>query len=187
MASLARGVSKRRSAQYTNSKTNAALAPIGMLVVSGLMLLDLRKDAWDRAELTSVNLLQVIERDIARNVEIFDLSLQAVAENMRAPGVAEATPELRQLILFDRAATARDMGVLFALDERGDITVDAGAQPPRKGNYADRDYFRAHRDRPGLGLFIGQPLISRLTGERMLPFSRRLNNPDGSFAGVVMG
>ena len=55
--------------------------------------------------------LQVIERDIARNAEIFDLSLRAVVDNLKAPGVAELTPELRQLILFDRAATAKDIGV----------------------------------------------------------------------------
>lgn len=71
------------------------LAPIGMLAVSALMLLDLRQDAWDKAEETSKNLLQVIEHDIARNVEIIDLTLQAVIDNQRAPGVAEATPELR--------------------------------------------------------------------------------------------
>jgi hypothetical protein len=51
------------------------LAPLGMLLVSALMLLDLRRDAWNTAEQTSTNLLQVIERDIARDVEIIDLSL----------------------------------------------------------------------------------------------------------------
>lgn len=163
------------------------IAPIGMLLVSGLMLLDLRRDAWDKAEQTSRNLLQVIERDIARNIEIFDLSLRGVVENLQAPGIAEASPELRQLILFDRAASARDMGVMLVIDEHGAIAVDAGALPPRKGNYADRDYFRAHKARANLGLYVGRPLVSRLTGERMLPFSRRIDKPDGSFGGVVLG
>ncbi|GJD98926.1 sensor domain-containing diguanylate cyclase [Methylorubrum populi] len=163
------------------------LAPLGMLVVSGLMLLDLRRDAWVQAEQTSKNLLQVIERDIARNVEIFDLSLQGVQENLRASELDAVSPAMRQLVLFDRSATARDMGVMLVIDERGDIAVDAGALPPRKGNYADRDYFRVHAERGDLGLHIGRPLVSRLTGERMLPFSRRISKPDGSFGGVVLG
>ena len=163
------------------------LAPLGMLAVSGLMLLDLRKDAYEKADQTSRNLLQVIERDISRNFEILDLSLRAIVDNLRAPGVAESTPELRQLILFDRAATAQDMGVMFVLDERGDVIIDEGALPPRKGNYADREYFRAHKAKPDLGLYIGHPLVSRLTGERMLPFSRRIAKPDGSFGGVAYG
>lgn len=56
------------------------------------------------------NLLQVIERDIARNVEIIDLSLQGVVDNLKVPGLAGASPSLRRIALFDRAATARDMG-----------------------------------------------------------------------------
>ena len=71
------------------------LAPVGMLVVSGIMLLDLRRDAWEKAGQTSRNLLQVIERDIVRNAEIFDLSLRAVVTNLKTPGVADLTPELR--------------------------------------------------------------------------------------------
>ena len=163
------------------------LAPMGMLTASGLMLLELRQDAWDKAEQTSKNLLQVLERDIARNVEMYDLSIQAAVDNLRALGVDALSPALRQLILFDRAATARDMGVMIVIDEHGDIVADLAAVPPRKGNYADRDYFQAHKARAGLGLFIGHPLVSRLTGERMLPFSRRIAKPDGTFGGVVLG
>ncbi len=163
------------------------LAPVGMLLVSALMLLDLRHDAWDRAEQTSKNLLQVIERDITRNAEIIDLSLQAVVDNLRTPGLDAANPEMRQRVLFDRAATARDMGVMLVIDERGDIAADSGAVPPRKGNYLDRDYFRVHRERADLGLHVGRPIVSRLTGERVLPFSRRIDKPDGSFGGVALG
>ncbi len=52
------------------------LAPVGMLAASGMMLADLRQDAWDKTEQTSKNLLQVLERDIARNVEMYDLSIR---------------------------------------------------------------------------------------------------------------
>ena len=163
------------------------LAPIGMVVVSGLMLLDLRRDAWSMAEQISKNLLHVIERDIARNVEIIDLTLKAVVDNLKAPGVAEATPELRQLILFDRASTARDLGVMLVLDATGDSTIDASAVPPRKLNNADRDYFQAHKANPKLGLHISRPLVSRLTGSRIVVLSRRIDKPDGSFGGIVLG
>jgi diguanylate cyclase (GGDEF)-like protein len=163
------------------------LAPVGMLAASGLMLLDLRQDAWDRAEQTSRNLLQVLERDIARNVEMYDLSIRAAVENQRAPGLGQASAQMRQLILFDRAATARDMGVMLILDERGEIVDDIDAVPARKGNYADREYFQVHKARAGLGLHVGTPIVSRLTGEPMLPFSRRVDKPDGSFGGVVLG
>ncbi|GJD78908.1 MULTISPECIES: sensor domain-containing diguanylate cyclase [Methylobacteriaceae] len=162
------------------------LAPLGMLVVSGLMLLDLRQDAWDKAEQTSKNLLQVIERDIARNVEIIDLSLQAVVDNLRVPGLDALSPEMRQLVLFDCAGTARDLGVMLVLDEHGDSVLDAGAVPARRLNNADRDYFQAHKADPNLGLHISKPLFSRLLGTRIVVLSRRIDKPDGSFGGVAL-
>ncbi|TNC11674.1 GGDEF domain-containing protein [Methylobacterium terricola] len=162
------------------------LAPVGMLLVSALMLLDLRRDAWDKAEQTSQNLLQVIERDIARNVEVIDLSLRAVVDNLRVPGVEALSPEMRQLVLFDRAATARDMGAMFVLDENGEGIIDAAQVPSRPVNYADRAYFKAHKARPDLGLHISQPLVSRLTGDRTIVLSRRIDKADGSFGGIAL-
>ncbi|WP_408903005.1 sensor domain-containing diguanylate cyclase [Methylobacterium radiotolerans] len=176
--------------RFRSAKTCIALgilAPIGMLVISGLMLFDLRMDAWEKAEQTSKNLLQVLERDIVRNIEIIDLSLQAVVDNLRAPGVADATPEMRQLVLFDRAATARDLGAMVVLDDHGHSIADAFVFAPRKLNNADREYFQAHKDHPQLGLLISKPLFSRLTGSRIIVLSRRINKPDGSFGGIVLG
>ncbi len=161
------------------------LAPLGMLALSGLMLLDMRREAWERAQQTSGNLLQVIEGDIARNFEIIDLSLRAVIDNLKAIEGKGLSPELRQLVLFDRSAMARDMGVILVLDEHGDSIIDAGALPPRRVNNADRDYFKAHKVRADLGLHISRPLISRLTGVPVIVLSRRIDKPDGSFGGVV--
>ncbi len=140
------------------------LAPLGMVVMSGLMLADLRRDAWTSAEQTSWNLLQVLERDIARNIEMYDLSIHAAVDNLKVPGLAEADPHLRQLILFDRAATARDMGVMLILDERGDAVGDIAAVPPRPGNYADREYFQVHRAAPGSASMSGARSCRGSTG-----------------------
>ena len=67
--------------------------------------------------------MQVIERDIVSNVEIIDLSLRAVVDNLRAPETGEASPKARQMILFDRAASARDLGVMLVLDGNGDSSL----------------------------------------------------------------
>jgi diguanylate cyclase (GGDEF)-like protein len=182
--------SPRRVASWLRSARTwivlGVLAPIGMVAVSGVMLIEMRGDAWERAEQTSRNLLQVVERDIARNVEIIDLSLQAVIDNLQAPGVAEASPELRQLILFDRAASAKDLGVMLVLDENGDSVIDAAGWPARRLNNADRAYFQAHKADPKLGLHISQPLVSRLGGNSIVVLSRRIDKPDGSFGGLVL-
>jgi signal transduction histidine kinase len=71
------------------------------------------------------------------------------------------------------------------IDKDGRVTastMDLGTAPVYM---TDRDYFLAHRDNPGLGLFIGQPVFGKLSVRLVVPATRRLNTPDGNFAGVL--
>jgi diguanylate cyclase (GGDEF)-like protein/PAS domain S-box-containing protein len=51
---------------------------------------------------------------------------------------------------------------------------------------SDREYFKVHQERHSSALFIGTPTKGRLTGKWMIPISRRIDHPDGSFGGVAM-
>lgn len=52
-------------------------------------------------------------------------------------------------------------------------------------NIADRDYFKAHLLTDRDQIFISQPLLEPFTTHWSIVVSRRLNAPDGSFAGIV--
>ncbi|MCW2276891.1 hybrid sensor histidine kinase/response regulator [Heliophilum fasciatum] len=62
--------------------------------------------------------------------------------------------------------------------------------PPRPTaeplNIANRPYFTVHQNQSAQSLYISPPLNEDLTGKAGIPFSRSLNHPDGSFAGVVV-
>ncbi len=161
------------------------LAPLGMLLVSALMLYELRQEMWSRAEETSRSLLQVIEADIVRNVEIMDLALQGMVAKLENPRVAAAPEELRHMILFDRVVTAEGMGILVLFDEHGNGILNSHYPSRVGGSFADRDYFEVHRRNPDAGLYISKPYQSRLSGAYSVAFSRRVAKPDGSFGGVV--
>jgi diguanylate cyclase (GGDEF)-like protein len=164
------------------------LAALGFCALSGAVILDLRRDTWARAEEAARNLNRAVGQDIGRTFETLDLSLQAVVASLRHPGIANLDPELRHLVLFDNAATsAQHLGSFIVLDATGAIVMDAASVKPRRGNFADRDYFQVHRDRPDLGLYVSLPFFGRLTNQWLVGISRRLSHPDGSFAGVVLG
>jgi two-component system cell cycle sensor histidine kinase/response regulator CckA len=54
-------------------------------------------------------------------------------------------------------------------------------------NLADRDYFSVHQNHPRGALFIGRPVVGKLTGKWSIHMSIPLVRPDGSFGGVVLG
>jgi diguanylate cyclase (GGDEF)-like protein/PAS domain S-box-containing protein len=51
----------------------------------------------------------------------------------------------------------------------------------------DREYFQHHRVNDTGKLYISKPVINRFTGRPAFHLSRRLNRPDGSFDGIVIG
>ena len=128
-----------------------------------------------------------LTQDIARNVELYDLSIRGVVEGLANGSLMAETPEMRQLVLFDRAATAPYLGSILVEDARGDVLLDSSSLVPRSFNYADRAYFKAQSTTPELGLFISEPLQSKTDQEWVVNLSRRYNKPDGSFGGVVAG
>lgn len=119
-------------------------------------------------------------------VELYDLSLQAVVDGIKLPEISEISPELRQVVLFDRAATAKDMGSILVLDDYGKVTLDSRSLAPTGKNFAACDFFQAHVHQADAGLFISWPWVAD-DGEYLIRFSRRISNADGSFGGVVAG
>lgn len=148
----------------------------------------MRQDALGRAQEGAANLSLILERDIARNLEIYELSMHSVIDGVKDPEILRLPPAIRQLVLFDRSTTATDMGSLLVTDEQGHLVLDSRSTPPRPVNLADRDYFKVHRDSATAGLYISQPFQPRLSdGGQSIGLSRRLSHADGSFAGIVVG
>jgi diguanylate cyclase (GGDEF)-like protein len=148
-------------------------------------MLDMRRGEEELARQSLENLASGIDADISRNIELYDLSLRAVASNMVAPEIEQVSKPIRHLILFDHAATARHFGAIQVFDAEGRLTADASTLDPAPENRSDEEYFRIHRDRPDAGLFISKPTLHRSAYSIVL--SRRITDADGGFLGVVAG
>lgn len=70
-------------------------------------------------------------------------------------------------------------------DEQGRWLLNSNGTIPAGVNNSDREYFIYHRDHTDPGPFIGPSILSRSTNEWIITISRRINHPDGSFAGVT--
>jgi diguanylate cyclase (GGDEF)-like protein len=158
---------------------------IGFSAICASVMLDMRRGEGELARQTLENLASGIDADISRNVELFDLSLRAVASNMVMPEISQVSTAIRQLILFDHAATAKHFGAIQVFDADGKLIVDASTMDPAPENRSDEEYFQVHRDHPGTGLFISRPMLHH--GAYAIVLSRRISDADGHFRGVVAG
>jgi len=158
---------------------------IGFSAICASVMLDMRHGEEELARQTLQNLASGIDADINRNIELFDLSLRAVTSNLVMPEIKDVSKEIRHLILFDHAATAKHYGAIQVFDAQGKLTIDASSLDPASENRSDEEYFQVHRDHPDAGLFISRPMLHR--GAYAIVLSRRITGTDGSFLGVVAG
>lgn len=166
----------------------ASALSLVLAALTALSLWEMRSDALASARDAADNLALILQRDIARNIEVYDLSLQAVIDGVRDPAMLALPPAVRQLVLFDRSTNAQDLGSLLVTDKAGDVVIDSHSVPPRHIYLGDRDYFQVHQASDDVGLYISEPFMPRATGlERSLGLSRRLNGPHGEFNGIVVG
>ncbi|MEY9179580.1 diguanylate cyclase (GGDEF)-like protein [Bradyrhizobium sp. USDA 326] len=182
-----RGITARRPWRISAKLLiiSSVVTVIGFSAVCVNVMLDMRRGEEALARQTLENLATTIESDIGRNIEIYDLSLKAVASNMLLPELATVSKTIRHLILFDHATTARHFGAIQVFDAEGQLTIDASTLDPLAENRSEEDYFTVHRDNPEAGLFISRPMLFR--GAYSIVLSRRISDTDGGFLGVVAG
>jgi diguanylate cyclase (GGDEF)-like protein len=158
---------------------------IGFSAICTSVMLDMRRGEEELARQTLENLASGIDADISRNIELYDLSLRAVASNLVLPEIRGVSKEIRHLILFDHAATAKHFGVIQVFDAQGKLAIDAASLDPPPEDRSDEEYFRVHRDNPDTGLYMSRPMLHRSAYSVVL--SRRISDTDGGFLGVVVG
>jgi diguanylate cyclase (GGDEF)-like protein len=164
---------------------SSVVTVVGFSAICASVVLDMRRGEEALARQTLQNLASSIDADISRNVELYDLSLRAVASTMVMPEMKDLSKPIRQLILFDHAATAKHFGAIQVFDADGQLTIDASTLDPAPENRVDEEYFKVHRDNPDVGLFISRPMLHR--GAYAIVLSRRITGADGRFLGVVSG
>jgi diguanylate cyclase (GGDEF)-like protein len=155
--------------------------------ICGWIIFDARQAAWKHASVVGSTVVAAVAADLARNIETLDLSVTGVIENLKLPGLKDIPAKQRQLLLFDRSVAARHLSAILVINDDGRLAYDSRTTDPSKADFSDRDYFQIHKHNDSVGLFVARPVVSRITGVSVLPFSRRLPKADGSFGGVVIG
>jgi signal transduction histidine kinase len=156
-----------------------------ILVIAAGFLLYLRTAAFDNSRRETRHLAVVLAEQTARAMQSVELVLAAVDEDLKRRGTSDWGGADVHSMLADKIAGLPQIKQIALVDPRGIFINSSRFYPPSGLSAADRSYFIAHRDRPGRELVVSEPVRSRVGKEMLIIISRRLDAPDGSFAGVM--
>ncbi|MDD0837372.1 EAL domain-containing protein [Curvibacter sp. HBC61] len=166
------------------------LALILTLLIGGLSAYLARADfeaTWARADERDAHVLISMGQQLDRIFSVADITLQGLQSDLHDPLVQKAAPPLKHRLLFGRIHDRPVISTLLVVDSEGRVTAEASSLVPKARNLAERDYFRAQRDTNEDALFVSAPYLSKITGLPAVGLSRRLNDRQGQFEGVVVG
>jgi len=163
---------------------------VNLFVVAliGYSLRESRSQHQGRAEISTQNLSLVLEQNIGATITKLDVALLDTIDEIKRQ-LASGGIRKQQLNAFmtRHSSSIPELDGLRMADAQGTIRYGAESADGTAINIADRDYFKRQRHSVDAGLIISRPLVSRVTGKWVLVISRRVDNPDGSFAGVAYG
>jgi PAS domain S-box-containing protein len=159
-----------------------------IIAMVGLSLLLSLRQYEERAAITSHNLARLIEQFVDGSLEKIDVTLLSAKDEIERQ-IAKGGIDGGKInaFLIRQGDRLPEIDGLRMLNERGDIVYGKGVNPSALKSAADRDYYIYLRDNPDAGLFISRPIVSRIINKWAVIIARRLNRPDGTFAGVVYG
>jgi two-component system NtrC family sensor kinase len=105
---------------------------------------------------------QVSNQEILANEQRYHTSLR---------GLTDLLPQLADVWIVDAHGRPVVAGTVYPI--------------PRDLDLRDREYFRIHINNPSTDLQVGEVLTARAADLQFFAISRRRNNPDGSFGGVM--
>lgn len=132
------------------------------------------------------NLARSLVQHVEDTVDLANSALLGIAHRLETDGVSAHTLERLQGFLHLRKQHLPFVRGLFVYGPDGAWLATTEAVWLSDYNNADRDYFQFHRSDPDRKALVSNPVRSRSSGIWIVPISRRINRPDGSFGGVVI-
>ncbi|KAB0664002.1 response regulator [Oryzomonas japonica] len=154
--------------------------------LAGYSLYRSHRQYESRAVIRTQNLSQSLNLTIAGIMDKASLTVFAVkkeAERQIKNGGIDG-PALRSYLRAhdERISEIQDLRIANA---RGEIVFSERTALETPVDISDRDYFVSAGQNPWIGLIVTKPLVSRITNRWVVNIVRRMDNPDGSFAGIA--
>ncbi len=128
---------------------------------------------------------RILAEHTARGLQAVEIALRHIAGEHRRGRLQPLAPEALHAYLREQSIGLAQIKGLGMHDRDGEALALSWLAPRARSNIAHFEAFRAARDSPDAGVWLGAAVRSPTDGEWMIPVGRRLDTPDGAFAGTV--
>jgi PAS domain S-box-containing protein len=137
-------------------------------------------------EIRSRNIAAAVSGNIGAAFEKVDVALRVVVDelehSMREGGIR---PGRANEFIGRQQQYVPEIDAIRVANAAGTVILGPGTGAGTSASYADRDFFAIHKANPDAGLIVTRPILGRVSKKWVISLNRRLNAPDGSFAGIV--
>ena len=156
--------------------------------LAGFSLQQARLQYEERTEITTQNLSHALAGYITDAVDKIDLTVLTVADEVQKQLAGGGIDEQKlNAFIVRHHARLPVLDGLRVVNAQGENAYGIGITPGARTSVADRAYFARLRDDPNAGVVISEPVVGRVSKKWSIILARRVNQPDGSFAGLVYG
>jgi two-component sensor histidine kinase/type II secretory pathway pseudopilin PulG len=142
------------------------------------------RETLNRARQQTANVAALLSEQIGSTFGERDLILRQIKQLLENDGFDALNTKDYGRLIIELATSPEGLGPTNIMDANGRLILNTGRLAPGT-DLSDRPYFRAHKDSIRNDLVVSDPVKGPLTGRDTFALSRRIDNPDGSLAGVV--
>lgn len=175
-----------RSGRFTVILAVVAIAAI--LIMSGVLLWQLRGQELRHAEAEAISLSHIIAEQTSRSFQSIDLALDIALDRLDQAGkLGLGLDEFAvHAMLRSRIVGMPQLRSVFIVDNAGRIRSSALSHPPPSFDVSDRDYFLALRNNPSLDRHVGAPVSNRVDNKRTVFLARRVPAARGRPPAIIV-
>lgn len=159
---------------------------MALLIMNAWLIVRARTAEVAQITKANFNLAHAVSQQVEGSFAMAEHIVSGIVFDLERAVITVDTLASLQPILVNHVSQIASIKGLFVYDAEGRWVVNSEASDNINQNNSDRDYFIFHRGNQSARTLISAPIISRSSGEWIIPISQRISDPDGKFAGVVL-
>jgi two-component system, NarL family, sensor histidine kinase BarA len=178
----------RRLIRRSGRKLRVAISAFASIIVLGTVLLlasvaiEQKESAEDRAWNDAANLTGAFEEQIRRVMDSVRGAIALLKPRLAAEGAAFDFVDWTKHVPEFATSTAQ----IAFVGPDGVLVASSLTHTPKKVDLSDREHIRVQLDRSHQGLFIGKPVIGRISGQPTIQVTDRIENEEGGLTGIIV-